>query len=50
MSSKVTDEKCVIHSKSNNIENMINDTADEVIEEFFESLHSKYQINLDTTM
>ena len=31
MSSKDTDEECIMHSKSDNIEIMINDKADEVI-------------------
>ena len=33
MSSKDTDKKRIMHSKSDNIEVMINDKADEVIEE-----------------
>ena len=32
------DEKCEMHSKSDNIEIMMNNEADEVIEELFESL------------
>ena len=35
---------------SDNIEIMINDQADEVIEELFESLISRYQIGLETSM
>ena len=31
-------EECEIHSKSDNIEAMVNDEVDEVIEELFESL------------
>ena len=31
-------------SKSHNVEIMINDETDEVIEELFESVHSRYQI------
>ena len=37
-------------SKCNSKEIMISDKADEVIEEIFESLLSRYQINLETTM
>ena len=33
-----------MHSKSHNVEIMINDETDEVIEELFESVHSRYQI------
>ena len=32
------DEECVMHSKSDNIEIMINDQANEVIKELFDSL------------
>ena len=35
MSSKDNNEELVMHSKSDNIENMIDDKADEVIEDFF---------------
>ena len=38
-----------MHSKSDNIEIMINDKADEVIEELFQSLLSRYQIELETS-
>ena len=37
MSSKDNDEECVMHSRSYNIELMINDKEDEVIEIFFTS-------------
>ena len=37
-----TDEKHVMHLKSNNIEIMINDKADKVVEELFQSLLSRY--------
>ena len=50
MSSKDNDKECVMHSKSNNIEIMINDKADEVIEELFQSLLSRYRIGLETSM
>ena len=39
-----------MHSKSNNIEIMINDKADEVIEKIFESILNKYQIRLETSL
>ena len=42
MSFKDTDGECLVHSKSDNIEIMINDKADEVI--------SRYQIGLETTI
>ena len=48
ISSKDNDEKRIINSKSNNIETMINDRADEVIEELFQSLLSIYQFMLET--
>ena len=37
----------VIHSKSDNIEIIINDEADEVIKELFDSLKNKFQNNLE---
>ena len=36
-----------MHSKSDNIEIMINDVADEVINELFDSLKNRYQNNLE---
>ena len=50
ISSKDTDEKGVMHSKSDNIEIMIYTKADEVIEERFVSLLNRYQIWLETSM
>ena len=44
MSRKENDEKRVINSKGDNIEIMINDKTDEIIEERFQSLLSRYQI------
>ena len=35
-----------MHSKSDNIEIMISDEADEVTKEFFDSLKNRYQNNL----
>ena len=37
-----------MHSISNNIEIMINDEADEVIKELFESLKNRYQNNSES--
>ena len=39
-----------MHSKSDNIEIMIKDEADEIIKELFESLLNKYQNNLEKSM
>ena len=36
------------HSKKDNIEIMINDEADEVIKELFDSLKNRYQNNLES--
>ena len=41
-------EECVMHSKSDNIEIMINDEADEATEELFDSLENRYQSNLES--
>ena len=37
-----------MHSKSDNIEIMISDEADEVIKELFDSLKNRYQNNLES--
>ena len=37
-----------MHSKSDNIEIMINDEADKVIKELFDSLKNRYQNNLES--
>ena len=37
-----------MHSKSNNIEIMINDETNEVIKELFDSLKNRYQNNLES--
>ena len=37
-----------MHSKSDDIKIIINDKVDEIIEELFQSLLSKYQIGLET--
>ena len=39
-----------MHSKSDKMEIMINDKADEVIEELFESFLNSYQIGLETSI
>ena len=46
ISSIDNDEDCVLHSKSDNIEIMINDEANEVIKELFDSLKNRSQNNL----
>ena len=43
MFSKDNNEERVMHSNSDDIEIMINDKADEVTEELFQSLLSSYQ-------
>ena len=43
------DEECVMHSKSDNIEFMVNDEADEVIKELLGLLKNRYQNNLEST-
>ena len=47
ISSIDNDEECVMHSKSDNIEIMINDEVDEAIKDFFDSLKNRYQNNLE---
>ena len=42
------DEESVMYSKSDNTEIMINDEADEIIEELFDSLKNRYQSNLES--
>ena len=46
MSSKDNDEECIMHSKSDNIEIIINDKADKFTEELFQSLLFRYQTGL----
>ena len=50
ISLKDTDEESVMHSKSDNIEIMIYDKADEVTEELFELTLSRDQIGVETSM
>ena len=47
ISSEDNDEEHVMYSKSDNIKIMINDEADEVMKELFQSLLSRYQIGLE---
>ena len=39
-----------MHSKSDNVEIMINEKLHEVVEELFQSRLSRYQIGLETSM
>ena len=41
------DEECAMHSKTDNIEIMVNDEVKEVIKQFFDSLENRYQNNLE---
>ena len=44
----MTKEGCVIHSKSDGIEIMISDEADEVIKERFDWLKNRHENNLES--
>ena len=48
ISSKNIDEERIMHSKSSNIKFMPYDNENEVVNELFESLLSRYQIGLET--
>ena len=48
MSSKQNDEEFSMHFGSDNIEIMINYKEDEVVEEHFQWLCSRYQVGLET--
>ena len=48
--SKYSDEKCVMYSKIDNVEIVIDDDRYEVVEEFFQSPLSRNQIGLETSM
>ena len=50
MSSKDNDEECIMHSKSDNKEIMINEKEDEFTEELFQSLLFRYQTGLGRSM
>ena len=41
-------KRCAIHSKSNNIEIMINNEADELIKELFDALKNIYQNTMES--
>ena len=44
------DEEHEMHSKNGDIEIMMNDEADEVVDELFESLKKRYQNKLEESM
>ena len=48
ISSIDNDEECIMHSQSGNIEVMVNDEADEVIKELFDSLKNRNQNSLES--
>ena len=48
ISSVNNDEERVMHLKRDNIDIMINDEADEVIKDLFDSLKNRYQNNLES--
>ena len=50
MSSKDLDETRTMHTKSNNIEIMIDNETDEIIRELFQSLLERYQEGLEESM
>ena len=50
ISSKDAEEEHVMHSRSNNIKFISYNDASEVVDELFESLHSRYQGNLETSI
>ena len=50
ISSKDVDEEHVMHLKSSNIEFISYDNANEVVNELVDSLLSRYQISLETSM
>ena len=50
ISSKDVNEGRVMHLKSNNIEFMLYDNANEVVNKLFESLLSRYRTGLETPM
>ena len=49
-SSEDNGEECVMHSKSDNIEIRGHDEADEATEQRFESILSRYRIDLETSV
>ena len=47
-SSEDDNDKCVMHSKIDDVEIMISDEANEVIKKLFDSLKNRYQNNLQS--
>ena len=50
ISSKVSEDEFIIHSKIDNVEITINDKEDEVIEVLLQSLLPRYHIRLETSI
>ena len=50
ISSKDSDETRTMHTKSNNVEIMIDSETNEIIEDLFESFLQKYQEGLEESM
>ena len=50
LSSKVSEEERMMHSKSNNVKITINDKEDDVIEKHLQSLFPRYHIRLETSI
>ena len=50
ISSEDVEEERVMHSRSNNVRLTFYNDGDEVVDKLFESLRSRYQENLDTSM
>ena len=50
ISSKVSDETCNIHAKSNKLEILVGSKTDEIIKELFKSLLQRYQEGLEESM
>ena len=50
ISSRDSDEACTMHTKSDNIEIMMDSETDEIIEELFKSLWQRYQEGLEESM
>ena len=50
ISIRSNDEECVLHSKSDNLEILINNKVDKVIEKLFQSFLFKYQNELEKSM
>ena len=45
-----SDEICIVHTKSHNVEIMMSDETDDIIKELFESLLQNYQKDLEESM